>query len=182
MSQVVFADPANKAARDLGADALEQLGYQTEAGTWRNAYLMGAAELRGGTLGANAKTSATGEFLKAIPIDLLFDFMAVRLNAGKAKGKRIVINWTFTDTNQKLTLNLENSTLTNLPGHDTANADVSFTLTRPMLDQILLKQKSVPVALLTGDLKFSGNPLKFGELAGMLDDFAPGFPIIEPKP
>ena len=51
-----------------------------------------------------------------------------------------------------------------------------------MLDQILLKQKSVPVALLTGDLKFSGNPLKFGELAGMLDDFAPGFPIIEPKP
>ena len=47
-SQLVFADPANKDARDLGADALEQLGYQSEAATWRNAYLLGAAELRGG--------------------------------------------------------------------------------------------------------------------------------------
>ena len=47
-SQLVFADPANKEARELGADALEQLGYQSEAATWRNAYLLGAAELRNG--------------------------------------------------------------------------------------------------------------------------------------
>ena len=45
MSKVVFADPANKEARALGADALEQLGYQSEAATWRNAYLLGAFEL-----------------------------------------------------------------------------------------------------------------------------------------
>src|SRR5215475_13515520 len=48
MNQVIFADPANKQARELGADALEQLGYQAEAATWRNAYLMGAMELRNG--------------------------------------------------------------------------------------------------------------------------------------
>jgi alkyl sulfatase BDS1-like metallo-beta-lactamase superfamily hydrolase len=41
MNQVVFADPANRQAREHGADALEQLGYQAEAATWRNAYLMG---------------------------------------------------------------------------------------------------------------------------------------------
>ena len=44
----MFADPANKEARALGADALEQLGYQAEAATWRNAYLLGAQELRHG--------------------------------------------------------------------------------------------------------------------------------------
>ena len=38
MSQVVFAEPDNRAARELGADALEQLGYQSESATWRNAY------------------------------------------------------------------------------------------------------------------------------------------------
>src|SRR6266851_2108648 len=48
MNQVVFADPANRAARELGADALEQLGFQAEAATWRNAYLVGAMELRNG--------------------------------------------------------------------------------------------------------------------------------------
>ncbi len=31
MSQVVFADPDNAEARNLEADALEQLGYQAEA-------------------------------------------------------------------------------------------------------------------------------------------------------
>lgn len=34
MNNVVFADPTNKEARDLQADALEQLGYQTEDATW----------------------------------------------------------------------------------------------------------------------------------------------------
>ena len=39
---IVFADPANEAARLLCADALEQLGYQAESGPWRNAYLTAA--------------------------------------------------------------------------------------------------------------------------------------------
>ena len=45
---LVFADPSNEAARLLCADALEQLGYQAESGTWRNAYLTAALELREG--------------------------------------------------------------------------------------------------------------------------------------
>ena len=45
--QLVFADPSNKEARELEADALEQLAYSFEAGTWRNIFLSGAFELRG---------------------------------------------------------------------------------------------------------------------------------------
>ncbi|HMD48293.1 MAG TPA: alkyl sulfatase dimerization domain-containing protein, partial [Bryobacteraceae bacterium] len=35
MDQVVFADPSNKEARNLAADAFEQLGYASESATWR---------------------------------------------------------------------------------------------------------------------------------------------------
>jgi alkyl sulfatase BDS1-like metallo-beta-lactamase superfamily hydrolase len=35
-SQLVFADPGRRAARKLGAEALEQLGYQSESATARN--------------------------------------------------------------------------------------------------------------------------------------------------
>ncbi len=49
---VVFADPDNQAARNLEADALEQLGYQAESGPWRNLPLTGAQELRNGRRGA----------------------------------------------------------------------------------------------------------------------------------
>src|SRR5207253_8252903 len=48
LSRLVFAAPSNEAARLLLADSLEQLGYQSESGAWRNAYLNGAKELRTG--------------------------------------------------------------------------------------------------------------------------------------
>ena len=41
VNHVVFADPDNEAARLLQADALEQLGYQSESGPWRDFYLRG---------------------------------------------------------------------------------------------------------------------------------------------
>lgn len=43
---VVFANPQNLTARYLCADALEQLGYQSENATFRNCYLTAAYELR----------------------------------------------------------------------------------------------------------------------------------------
>ena len=48
VNHVVFADPDNQDARELQADALEQLGYQAESGPWRNFYLTAAQELRHG--------------------------------------------------------------------------------------------------------------------------------------
>jgi alkyl sulfatase BDS1-like metallo-beta-lactamase superfamily hydrolase len=181
MSQLVFADPANKAARDLGADALEQLGYQSEAATWRNAYLLGAAELRGGVAAAQGPSTANAELLKGVSIDLAFDFLGVWLNANKAEGKTIVVNWTFTDLNQSYVMNLENSALTHTFGKLSGNADVSVTLTRAALDAITLKQRTFMGSVATGDVSISGNPLKLAELFGLLDEFSPGFEIVEPK-
>jgi len=178
-SKLVFADPGNTEARALGADALEQLGYQAEASTWRNAYLLGAQELRRG-LTATALSTANPDLLKAVTIDLAFDFLGVRLNAAKAEGKRIVVNWTFTDLKQTYTMNLENSALTHIAGKLSADADVSVTLDRATFDAISLKQRGFVGAILTGDLWVSGNPLKLRELFSLLDEFSPNFEVIEP--
>lgn len=180
MSKVVFADPSNKEARDLGADALEQLGYQSEAATWRNAYLLGAYELRNG-VGAQGPSTANADLLKGVSIDLAFDFLGVRLNAPKAEGKHIVINWTFTDLNETYVMNLENSALTHTSGKLDPNADASVTLTRAALDAITLKQRTFLGSVLTGDVSVGGNPLKLRELFGLLDEFSPGFEIVEPR-
>lgn len=180
-SQLVFADPANMAARELGADALEQLGYQSEAATWRNAYLVGAAELRGGVPKAAGGSTANAELLKGVSIDLAFDFLGVRLNAAKAEGKHIVINWTFTDRNESYVMNLENSALTHRAGPLDDNADAGIKLTRAALDAITLKQRSFLGSIVTGDVAISGNPLKLRELFGLLDDFTPDFEIVEPR-
>jgi alkyl sulfatase BDS1-like metallo-beta-lactamase superfamily hydrolase len=100
MSQVVFAEPENTEARALGADALEQLGYQSESATWRNAYLQGARELRGAF--SHRPPLARGlDIVRGLSLDLFFDFLGVRLNGEKAEGKTIVVNWEFPDTGQR---------------------------------------------------------------------------------
>ncbi len=127
MNQVVFADPTNRTARELGADALEQLGFQAEAGTWRNAYLVGAMELRNGmpkVPGGNLADADT--LMSALSNELFFDYLGVRLNATKAEGKTIVINWMFTDSKQQFVLNLENSALTYVKGKQASNADATI--------------------------------------------------------
>jgi alkyl sulfatase BDS1-like metallo-beta-lactamase superfamily hydrolase len=179
-SQLVFADPSNNEARELGAEALEQLGYQSEAATWRNAYLLGAHELRNG-VAPQPSAASRADFLKGVTIDLAFDFLGVRLNAPKAEGKNIVVNWTFTDLNESHVMNLENSALTHTSGKLSDKPDVSLMLTRAALDAITLKQRTFADSIQSGDIKLSGDQTKLRELFGLFDEFSTGFEIVEPR-
>jgi alkyl sulfatase BDS1-like metallo-beta-lactamase superfamily hydrolase len=137
-------------------------------------------ELRHG-VGDQRPSVTSADLLKGVSIDLAFDYLGVRLNAAKAEGKHIVINWTFTDLGQTYVMNLENSALTHTAGKLSDKADASVTLTRAALDAITLKQRTFAGSLVTGDISVGGNPLKLRELFGMLDEFSPSFEIVEPK-
>lgn len=180
MNQVVFADPANEAARHLQADALEQLGYQAEAATWRNVYLMGAYELRNGVL---SEESAESTIQTAMTVPMIFDYLAVRLDAAKAEGRRLVLNWNMTDPDEQYVLNLEHSALTYLPtppGVQPADADATVTLARETLDAVMLGATTVQDAVASGAIAIDGNPLKVAELFGLLDTFDEPFNIVTP--
>jgi alkyl sulfatase BDS1-like metallo-beta-lactamase superfamily hydrolase len=117
VNHVVFADPDNRAARELQADALEQLGYQAESGPWRNFYLSGAKELREGVKDLAAPNTASPDTIRSMTLDLLFDYAAMRLNGDKAGGKSMKLNWNFTDTNEQYVMELENAALSHIDGH-----------------------------------------------------------------
>ena len=87
VNHLVFADPENEAARSLQADALEQLGYQSESGPWRNFYLSAAKELRDGVLDLPAPKTVSPDTIRATPLDMFFDLLAVRLIGPKAAGE-----------------------------------------------------------------------------------------------
>ncbi len=180
MSQVVFADPDNRAARELGADALEQLGYQAESATWRNSYLQGARELRVGTTAPTAPTRAGADIVRALSLDLFFDFLGVRLNGEKAEGKSAVVNWEFPDTGERYALTLQNCALTYLAGRHAPAPDCTVTLDRTTLNRTILRELALPDALAQGLVKITGNGAKVAELFGLLDDFSMGFEVIEP--
>ncbi len=68
LNYVIFADPDNAEAKALQADTLEQLGYGSENGTWRNFFLMGAYELRNGGIGTPLST-ASPDIAGALTVD-----------------------------------------------------------------------------------------------------------------
>lgn len=180
MNHVVFADPRNTRARYLTADALEQLGYQTENATWRNEYLMGAYELRHGVSHVAGTETASADTLRAMPIEMYLDYLGIRLNSQKADGKKIYINLNLTDNNQQYALQLENSVLIYTPKKQFQKADAMLKLTRSTFDALTLKQKNLMQAIAEGNIQLTGSQEKLEEFMGLFDSFPPMFNIVTP--
>ncbi|KXO06360.1 MULTISPECIES: alkyl/aryl-sulfatase [Marinobacter] len=177
--QLIYANPDNQAARELAADALEQLGYQSEAGTWRSAYLVGAHELRNG-VDTPKHVGLQPDLMQALETSMFFDAMAVRLNPDKAAGKHLVINWSVTDQEEDYRLNLQNATLTYRSGELDDEAHASVRMTREVLDSILLETNTFPEAIQAGQIQVDGSTEAFFGLLQMFEDPSVDFPIIEP--
>ena len=179
VNHVVFANPDNAAARALQADTLEQLGYQAEAGTWRNAYLVGARELRDGVI--KPVTSTQGpDVVRGMSMELLFDFIALRLNHQKVDGVNVGISMNFTDLKETWALELSNAVLNNTKGRVLKNPDVTLTLTRPVFLGMLLQGKKLPDLIQAGAVKLEGDPKAFGAVFANIETFDPFFNIVTP--
>jgi alkyl sulfatase BDS1-like metallo-beta-lactamase superfamily hydrolase len=179
VNHVVFANPGNAAARALQADALEQLGYQAEAGTWRNAYLVGAKELRDGVLKPTSSTQGP-DVVRGMSNELLFDFIALRLNHQKVDGMSVGISMVFTDLNETWALELSNSVLNNTKGRVLKRPDVALTLTRPVFLSMLLQGKKLPDLVQAGLVKVEGDPKALGAVFANVESFDRFFNIVTP--
>jgi alkyl sulfatase BDS1-like metallo-beta-lactamase superfamily hydrolase len=180
VQRIVFADPNNKDAKEMLADAYEQMGYQAESGPWRSIYLMGAYELRNGVPSAGGTNVASPDTIKAMPPEMTFDFFGVRLNGEKAAGKKITLNVDFTDLNKSYALVVENGVL-NYSKKPVPNAEAKLTLSKPTLDSIQLKEMTVEQAVSSGALKIEGRREALSEFVALLDSFPFWFPIVTPK-
>jgi alkyl sulfatase BDS1-like metallo-beta-lactamase superfamily hydrolase len=118
LHHLVFADPDDTGAKELQADAYEQLGYQQEVPQYRHIFLTAAKELREGVVTEGQATTASQDTIEAMPIDLLFDFAGVHLVGDKAVDTDLRINWTFDgDTVGDWTMWVRHGVLNARPGH-----------------------------------------------------------------
>ncbi|KFC11289.1 putative hydrolase [Trabulsiella guamensis ATCC 49490] len=180
MSKVVFANPDNKAARDLEADALEQLGYQAESGPWRNFYLTGAQELRDGVQKLPTPNTASGDTVRAMSPEMFFDYLAVHINGEKAAEAKAVFNVDLGNDGGKYLLELENGVLNHTANAESKNADATITLNRATLNKIILQEETLKQAEEKGEVKITGNSAKLNEMLGYMDKFEFWFNIVTP--
>jgi alkyl sulfatase BDS1-like metallo-beta-lactamase superfamily hydrolase len=182
VGHLVFAEPRNKAARWLQADALEQLGYQSESGPWRNFYLTGAQELRG--LNADSRKvialPASSDIVAGMSSDMLFDYLAIGLDGQKAADVDMTIELEFTDRDEHWLLEIKNGVLRY---HDTRRVDeptIALRLPRSDFVGILTGTASVPKLLGKDDVDLDGGLLALARFGRLFERFSPTFEIIEP--
>jgi alkyl sulfatase BDS1-like metallo-beta-lactamase superfamily hydrolase len=178
VNHLVFAQPDNAQARALQAKALEQLGYQAESGVWRNEYLTAAQELREGVK-RYASSIQGPDLLKAMPLEMIFDFISVRLDHQKSDGRTVGVNLDFTDSGEQYALELSNSVLHNTKGRVLAKPDVTLRLSQQALFKMLVAKVPLPQLVQAGEVKLEGNSAALAFL-GNLVEFDPQFKIVSP--
>ena len=172
--ELVFADPSNQKARNLCADALEQLGYQAESGAWRNAYLMGAAELRKGNLSGLARTAnGLGTAMKEMTVDMLLDYIAILTDANAAQNDDVTLNLIVTDVNEKFYVTRKNGILLSYSGENRPDAQATVTCKRLQLLALMQGQQA-------GQVQVSGDATALKRLLAYASKFEKTFNVIEP--
>ncbi|MCH0563151.1 MULTISPECIES: alkyl/aryl-sulfatase [unclassified Streptomyces] len=180
VDHVVFADPDNTDARSLQADALEQLGYGSENGTWRNFFLTGALELRHGPVGTPTVTTSP-DLLAALTLGQLFDSLAIRVDGPRSWDADLAVRWKLTD-GEPVTLRLRNGVLTHVAGTGPAapDPDVEVTLAEADLRDLLTGAASAADLSAREGVTFTGDAGRLTELLGYLDAPDPDFAVVVP--
>lgn len=180
MQHVVFANPSNQVAKNLQADAFEQLGYSFESGTWRNIFLSGAEELRNGTIGPPATSSSLSGSLGQMTPSLIFDYLSTLIKGKEAEHVTLSMRFIFTDpdlsaADANLYVLLNNGVLhcwSNKPNED---AMATYTLTRSRLLELL----DNPFDL--SGIQVEGDGTLFAQLIAHLDTYNRLWNIVLPK-
>jgi alkyl sulfatase BDS1-like metallo-beta-lactamase superfamily hydrolase len=180
LMHVVYANPKNMKARNLMADASEQLGYQTEAGTWRGWYLSAAKDLREGVKPLPVLGFASPDTVAAMPYELFFDYLSIRLNGPRAEGKTIKLNLDFPDTKDKYLLVVQYGVLQYHKDQQAKDADASLTMSRDTLNEIIGGKLKVDQGVTKGSIKLDGDAKKFEEFVSLLDTFDPWYQVVMP--
>ena len=193
MKHAVYAHPENQPARALAAQALEQMGFQAESATWRNAFLLGAKEYREGPPPPMANVLG-GSLLGVVSNELLFDALAVRLNGPRAEGLQFTMSWQFTQPQEHWWIEVVNGAMSSIrldtiapagtatSPSATQAADITLTLDRPTLHALLKQTVTPQEAMASGLLLLGGDATRLAVFFSLLDRFSGSFPVVDAAP
>ena len=178
LNKLVYAEPQNQAAKDLLADVYEQVGYQKESPSVRNSFLGAAYELRHGMpKGVSPKTLGP-DMIRGMSTELWLNFLGISLDGSKFNGQHFVFNLKTPDNGEQFVVELSNSTLTNIKDQQVKDADLTITLNRSDLEQVMARQATFDQLVAAGKATFEGDRKPFEQLMGAMTTFTPNFELL----
>lgn len=173
--QLIFANPNNREAKLLCADALEQLGYIQEAGTWRNEYLKGAQELRFGVIKPGNELIST-EVLDNLPFSSILNLLSIRMKGVEAGRYDYKLNFIIPDRNDTAATQVKRGIFRYLSDKLASNAEVTITMPKEILYRMVTTNDSIENAR----IGIEGDIYKWYSFLRLIDTIDLDFPIMTP--
>lgn len=180
LNHLVMAVPNHKAGKSLLARTYDQLGYQTESGPWRNAYLSAAYELRHGAPKKGIDLRAMKDILMNSPVENFLLSMATRIKGPEAFDKHYIININFTDLKQNFVLELKNAVLHHHAAEKSVNADASLNISHEMFIDLVIGQAGASDILFSDELSIEGSKIDLVSFLSLLSKPKGVFNIVTP--
>jgi alkyl sulfatase BDS1-like metallo-beta-lactamase superfamily hydrolase len=177
LDHLVMSDPADAAAKAQLAAAYDQLGYQTENAIWRNMYLTAADELRGG-IRKFPPSPAPLDMLQGLPSEMIFDVLAIRLNADKVGDAHLKLAFVFPERDERFVVEVRNRVLVAQRSNRGDPVDATLTVARPVFLDSLFRGTPLAAKIVSGEARLEGDRAAMGRLAGWFDAFTSDFPIV----
>ena len=178
LNHAVFGDPSSKAAKELLAKTYDQMGYMSEAATWRNSYLTAAAELRNGPPAKGVSRAGFVEMLMQTPVERFLEAMAAGLDGPTADGKNLKVNLVLSDIKESYVLWIENAVLHYKKAAPATDANATLTLTKSIFIKMMAVTAGVKDTLLSDDLKIDGSKIDLARFFGLIDKAPGNFAIV----
>ena len=178
VNKLVFAEPQNQTAKDLLAAIFEQLGYQYESTSMRNVHLAAAQELRSGIKKGGAFKSAGPDVVRAMTTQQWLEALGIRVDSRKADGMDFTINFITPDNGEKYIVELSGATLSSIEGYEADNPDLTVTINRGDLEQVMMGKATFGEQIKNGKAKLEGDRKVYEQLMSTLVQFDPLFEIM----
>jgi len=159
-------------------DGLGELGYQNESPSLRNSYLAGAKELRDGVVPVKAAKAGSPDFVRGTTTELFLGYLGIQMDSRKAEGMKFKINLVTPDNGEKFVMEMSNSTLTALAGYQAKDAELTITIDRRDLEDVMVGTSKLAEKVAAGKAKMDGNPQVLAQLASTMVQFDNWFEVL----
>jgi alkyl sulfatase BDS1-like metallo-beta-lactamase superfamily hydrolase len=100
------------------------------------------------------------------------------MDSKKAEGMQFAINLVTPDNDEKYVVEMSNATLTNIKGFQAKDPDLTITINRSDLEQVMAGKITFDDQIKAGKAKLVGDRKPYEQLKSILVQFTPDFEIL----
>ena len=93
-----------------------------------------------------------------VAVPLFLNYLGIQMDSRKADGMTFKINLSTPDNGERFVVEMSNATLTTIAGYQASNADLTITIDRRELEDVMIGTAKLADKVAAGKARLEGNP------------------------